>query len=68
MDDKRGHERRWICNGFIAVVKILKVSEKSALTRPVKIEKKKKNGREKALKSILIEEKSKSKAGEEDEY
>lgn len=35
-DDKGGHEERWICNGFIAVVKNLKVSKKSALTHAVK--------------------------------
>lgn len=39
LDDKGGREERWICYGFIAVVKILKVSEKSALTHPVKIKK-----------------------------
>lgn len=33
LDDKGRHEERWICNKFIAVVKILKVSKKSALTR-----------------------------------
>ena len=36
LDDKGGHEERLICNRFIAVVKILKVTQKSALTHAVK--------------------------------
>lgn len=36
LDDKGGQEEWWICNGFIAVVKILKVSKKSTLTHAVK--------------------------------
>lgn len=42
LDDKGGHEERWICNGFTAVVKILKVSTKSASTHPLKKKWKKK--------------------------
>ena len=35
-DDKGGHEDRWICNRFIAVVKNLKVSKESAVKHLLK--------------------------------
>lgn len=35
-DDKGGHEDRWICNRFIAVVKNIKVSKESAVTHLLK--------------------------------
>lgn len=36
LDDRGGHEDKWICNRFIAVVKNLKVSKQSALTHLLK--------------------------------
>lgn len=42
LDDKGGHEGRWICNRFIAVVKIPKVTKESALTYAIKTAKKEK--------------------------
>lgn len=41
LDDKGGQEEWWICNRFIALVKTLKVSKKSALTHAVKKKKRK---------------------------
>lgn len=43
-DDKGGHKGRWICNKFIAVVKIPKVTKESGLTYAIKTAQKKEKG------------------------